>query len=130
MANAAVARRLLRSKAESLQQERAAMIVLTDQAATAVKAAMARAGKVDCGLRIMVESGGCAGYKYLIGLDAEPRWDDAVIETDGIKLFIDPESQPVLAGMSVGFVDTLQGSGFTFDNPNVTSKCGCGKSFC
>ncbi len=106
------------------------MIVLTNEAASAVKAAMLRAGKADCGLRIMVESGGCAGYKYLIGLDAEPRWDDAVFETSGIKLFIDPDSQPVLAGMSVGFVETLEGSGFTFDNPNVTSKCGCGKSFC
>ncbi|MFZ0839474.1 MAG: iron-sulfur cluster assembly accessory protein [Xanthobacteraceae bacterium] len=106
------------------------MIVLTDQAATAVKSAMVRAGKADCGLRVMVESGGCAGYKYSIGLDAEPQWDDAVIETGGIKLFIDPASQPVLAGMSVGYVESLEGSGFTFDNPNVTSKCGCGKSFC
>jgi len=105
------------------------MIVLTNEAATAVKAAMSRVGKTDGGLRIMVESGGCAGYKYLIGLDAEPRSDDAVIETSGIKLFIDPESQPVLAGMRVGFVQSLEGWGFTFDNPNVTSKCGCGKSF-
>jgi len=57
------------------------MIVLTAEAANAVKAAMTRAGKVEAGLRIMVESGGCAGYKYLIGLDAEPRSDDVVFET-------------------------------------------------
>jgi len=105
------------------------MIVLTAEAATAVKSAMSRAGKLEAGLRIMVESGGCAGYKYLIGLDAEPRSDDAVIETAGVKLFIDPESQPLLAGMTVGFVESLEGSGFTFENPNAAAKCACGKSF-
>jgi len=105
------------------------MIVLTAEAANAVKDAMTRAGKVEAGLRIMVESGGCAGYKYLIGLDAEPRSDDVVFETAGVKLFIDPDSQPKLAGMTVGFVESLEGSGFTFLNPNALEKCACGKSF-
>lgn len=105
------------------------MIVLTNEAATAVRAAMTRAGKTEGGLRIMVESGGCAGYKYLIGLDAEPRQDDAVVETSGVKLFIDPQSQPLLAGMRIDFVESLEGSGFSFDNPNAASKCACGKSF-
>jgi iron-sulfur cluster assembly protein len=106
------------------------MIVLTTEAATAVKAAMSRAGKTEAGLRIMVEAGGCAGYKYLIGLDSQPRSDDAVIETGGVTLFIDPDSQSVLDGMRVDFVESLEGSGFIFDNPNAVSKCGCGRSFC
>jgi iron-sulfur cluster assembly protein len=105
------------------------MIILTDEAATAVKAAMSRAGNTGGGLRIMVEPGGCAGNKYLIGLDSEPRSDDIVFETNGVTLFIDPDSQPVLEGMKVGFVESIEGSGFTFDNPNATSKCACGKSF-
>jgi len=105
------------------------MVVLSDEAAAAVRAAMSRAGMTDAGIRIMVKEGGCAGYKYVIGLDSEPRSDDAVIESSGVRLFIDPESQPVLAGMRVGFVESLEGSGFTFDNPNAVSKCGCGKSF-
>lgn len=105
------------------------MIILTNEAATAVKAAMARAGKTEGGLRIMVESGGCAGNKYLIGLDAEPRDDDTVVESSGVKMFIDPDSRPLLDGMQIGFVESLQGSGFTFDNPNATSSCACGKSF-
>jgi iron-sulfur cluster assembly protein len=105
------------------------MIVLTSEAAAAVKAAMARAGKTDGGLRIMVEAGGCAGYKYLIGLDAEPRSDDTVVESGGVKLFIDPDSQPMLQGMRIGFHESLEGSGFTFENPNATSRCSCGKSF-
>ena len=67
------------------------MIVLTPEAASAVKNAMARTGKTEAGLRIMIETGGCAGHKYLIGLDAEPRPDDAVVESAGIKVFIDPD---------------------------------------
>lgn len=105
------------------------MITLSTEAATAVKSAMTRAGKPDAGLRIMIESGGCAGNKYLIGLDAEPRPDDVVIESGGVRLFIDPQSGPLLAGMHVDFVDSLQGSGFTFNNPNAQSSCSCGKSF-
>ncbi|MGA2895823.1 MAG: iron-sulfur cluster assembly accessory protein [Xanthobacteraceae bacterium] len=105
------------------------MIALTDEAVAAVKAAMSRAGKAEAGLRITVEAGGCAGYKYLIGLESTPRADDAVIETGGVKLFIDPDSQPVLTGMRVGFVASFEGSGFTFENPNAISHCGCGKSF-
>ena len=106
------------------------MIVLTSEAASAVKNAISRTGKTNGGLRIMIEPGGCAGYKYLIGLDAEPRTDDTVVESAGIKLFIDPDSQTLLSGLRVDFVERLEGSGFTFENPNAASKCSCGKSFC
>lgn len=105
------------------------MIVLTTEAASAIRTAMTRAGKAEAGLRIMVEAGGCAGYKYLIGLDAEPRSDDTVVEAGGVKVFIDPDSQALVAGLRVDFVESLEGSGFTFDNPNAASKCSCGKSF-
>ena len=106
------------------------MIVLTSEAASAVKNAISRTGKTNGGLRIMIEPGGCAGYKYLIGLDAEPRSDDAVVESGGVKVFIDPDSQTLLSGLRVDFVETLEGSGFTFENPNAASQCSCGKSFC
>lgn len=105
------------------------MILLTEEAASAVKSAMARTGKDDAGLRIMVEAGGCAGYKYLIGLDAEPRADDDVILSSGVKVFVDPDSRPLVDGLCVDFVESFEGSGFTFDNPNAASKCSCGKSF-
>jgi iron-sulfur cluster assembly protein len=105
------------------------MISLSSEAAVAVKAAMSRAGNSEGGLRIVAEAGGCAGYKYFIGIDSEPRDTDIVIESSGIRLFIDPESQPRLSGMRVGFVESLEGSGFTFENPNATVQCGCGKSF-
>lgn len=105
------------------------MVALSPQAATAVRNAMIKTGKDDAGLRIMIESGGCAGYKYLIGLDAEPRPDDAVIESYGVKVFVDPSSQAMVSGLKVDFVESLEGSGFTFDNPNASAKCSCGKSF-
>jgi len=105
------------------------MIVLTKEAAAAVKNAMSRVGKIGAGLRIMIEAGGCTGYKYLIGLDVEPRSDDAVIESGGVRVFVDPDSQPLLSGLRVDFVESLEGSGFTFENPNAVSKCSCGKSF-
>jgi iron-sulfur cluster assembly protein len=105
------------------------MIFLTSHATAAVKNAMVRAGKPEAGLRIMIETGGCAGHKYLIGLDADPRPDDAVVECGGVKVFVDPDSQPLLTGLRVDFVESLEGSGFSFDNPNAASKCSCGKSF-
>jgi iron-sulfur cluster assembly protein len=105
------------------------MIDVTPEAATAIKAAMTRTGNIDAGLRITVQNGGCAGYKYLIGLDTEPRADDSVIEAGGVKVFVDPDSKPLLTGLRLGFVESLEGSGFTFDNPNAASKCSCGKSF-
>jgi iron-sulfur cluster assembly protein len=105
------------------------MITLSTEAAEAVRTAMSRAGKPDAGLRVMIETGGCAGSKYMIGLDAAPRPDDAVIESGGVKVFVDPQSQPLVAGLTIGFAETLAGKGFTFDNPNAGETCSCGKSF-
>ncbi len=104
------------------------MIVLTSAAVTAVKAAIARAGQTEAGLRVMVEEGGCAGYKYVIGLDAEPRPDDTVVEAEGVRVFIDPDSQPRFAGMRLNFVESLDGSGFAFENPNAAAKWCCAKA--
>ncbi|EIZ79676.1 iron-sulfur cluster assembly accessory protein [Novosphingobium sp. Rr 2-17] len=105
------------------------MITLTDSAAEAVKTAISRAEELPAGLRIQVEAGGCAGYKYLMGLVKEPNDDDARILVGDVALFIDEASQPLLAGTTIDFVVALEGSGFTFENPNAESSCSCGKSF-
>ncbi|AZO19315.1 MULTISPECIES: iron-sulfur cluster assembly accessory protein [unclassified Mesorhizobium] len=105
------------------------MITLTENAVTAVKTALSRAAEPAEGLRIMVEAGGCAGLKYLMGLESASRDGDAVIEADGIKVYVDAGSQPHVAGMTVDFVTGLESSGFVFDNPNAQDKCACGKSF-
>lgn len=105
------------------------MIVLTDSAVEAVRSAITKADSAPAGLRIQVEAGGCAGYKYMMGLVASPETDDAVVVNEDIRVFIDPSSQPLLAGTTIDFVVALEGSGFTFDNPNAANSCSCGKSF-
>lgn len=103
------------------------MINLTDNALNAVRSVISTSGA--SGLRITVESGGCAGFKYIMGLANETKSDDTVIERDGIKLFVDNDSHKYLAGTTIDFVLAQEGSGFTFDNPNAKASCSCGKSF-
>jgi len=105
------------------------MINLTDSALSAVRNAISSTGKPVGGLRIMVEAGGCAGYKYMMGLVDEAEADDTVIEREGVRVFVDMKSHELLAGTTIDFVVALEGSGFTFENPNAKSSCSCGKSF-
>jgi len=105
------------------------MINLTDSALNAVRSAISGAAEPVGGLRIVVEAGGCAGYKYMMGLVPEANSDDTVIEQNGVKVFVDMKSHELLAGTTIDFVVALEGSGFTFENPNATSSCSCGKSF-
>ncbi|MDJ0933240.1 iron-sulfur cluster assembly accessory protein [Breoghania sp.] len=105
------------------------MINLTDSALEAVRTAISGAKDPVGGLRIMVETGGCAGYKYMMSLVDTADPDDTVIERDGVKVFVDTTSHQLLNGTTIDFVVALEGSGFTFDNPNATSSCSCGKSF-
>ena len=106
------------------------MLELTDTARTAIKTAIENAGQPVAGLRVMVQGGGCAGLQYGMALEVSQQNDDAVIEADGVKVLVDPESQPHLSGTVIDFVSGLEGSGFVFNNPNASSSCGCGKSFC
>lgn len=105
------------------------MIQLTDSALHAVRSAIAGAGQEIEGLRIMVEAGGCAGLKYMMGLVSKTNPGDHVCEHGGVKVFIEEGSLAYLDGTKVDFVIGLEGSGFTFDNPQARSSCSCGKSF-
>jgi len=105
------------------------MIESTDSAAQAIRTAISGASGPVQGLRIMVELGGCAGNKYQMGLVAAGEPNDVVVERDDIKLFVDQNSAPLLEGVTVDFTIGIEGSGFTFVNPNAASSCSCGKSF-
>lgn len=83
----------------------------------------------DAGLRIQVSGGGCSGLQYGLKLETASAGDDTIIENEGVKIFIDPESLPKIQGMTVDFVDSLEGSGFKFTNPNAKASCSCGNSF-
>ena len=102
-------------------------IQLTESAAKRVAAIAARQGKAAV-LRLSVDGGGCAGFTYKFEL-GEPEEGDAVAETDGVQLIVDPISLDLVQGSAVDFVEDLGGSAFKVTNPNAASGCGCGSSF-
>ena len=81
------------------------------------------------GLRVSVMPGGCSGFKYGLVIEDKNAEDDTVFELEGIKLFVDPFSAQYLSGTTIDYVTSMQGSGFTFKNPQSTGGCGCGSSF-
>jgi len=105
------------------------MITLTDSAKSAVTRFISSTDKPVAGLRIRVEGGGCSGLKYSLKLEESSADGDQLVDCDGITLLIDDASAPLLQGVTMDFVESMEGSGFTFVNPNASSSCGCGKSF-
>ena len=81
------------------------------------------------GLRVFVKGGGCHGYQYGMSFESTMSEDDTVIEKGDVKIMMDPHSTPLLSGVEVDYVDTLQGSGFALKNPHAKTTCGCGSSF-
>ena len=79
-------------------------------------------------LRLAVDGGGCAGFTYTFELGT-PESEDAVAETAGVKLVVDPVSLELVKGSAVDFVEDLGGAAFRVTNPNAQSGCGCGSSF-
>lgn len=80
------------------------------------------------GLRIGVKGGGCSGFSYFLGFDA-PKENDDIFEIDGLKVFMQKSHAIYLLGMEIDYVDGLNNRGFSFNNPNASSTCGCGTSF-
>ncbi|HEU5217802.1 MAG TPA: iron-sulfur cluster assembly accessory protein [Gemmatimonadales bacterium] len=81
------------------------------------------------GLRVSVLPGGCSGFKYNLNIEERPLEDDHVLQVDRVRVFVDGFSLQYLNGVTVDYVTSMQGSGFTFSNPNATGGCGCGTSF-
>jgi iron-sulfur cluster insertion protein len=107
------------------------MINVTPAAATKISELLTEENKNDAGLRVFVQGGGCSGFQYGLMID-EGEGDastDSVIESNGVKLLVDPISARYLKGAEVDFVDNITGGGFTIKNPNAKSTCGCGSSF-
>jgi iron-sulfur cluster assembly protein len=80
-------------------------------------------------LRVYVQGGGCSGLSYGMGFEKQPEEDDTIIEEHGVKLLIDSYSIDHLKGANVDYIESLMGSGFKINNPNVTKSCSCGHSF-
>lgn len=111
-----------------LQLVTSAEISLTESAARRVAAIAARKDKAPI-LRLSVDGGGCAGFTYKFDLAEAAEPDDAIAETDGVKLVVDPISLDLVKGSAVDFVEDLSGAAFRVTNPNAQSGCGCGSSF-
>ena len=77
------------------------------------------------GLRVFVKGGGCHGYQYGMAFESKMSEDDTVVEKGDVKIIMDSQSAPMLAGAEVDYVDTLQGSGFAIKNPQAKTTCGC-----
>ena len=80
------------------------------------------------GLRVGVKGGGCAGFSYILGFDSEKEGDEAYM-INGLKVFMNKAHAIYLIGIEIDFEDGLGNRGFTFNNPNAESTCGCGTSF-
>lgn len=115
---------------KSTAKKEDATIILTAEAAKKVKELQKQEKKETYGLKLYVFPGGCSGFQYGLDFEKSPEKTDIVTEQHGVKLFVDKESASMLKGTRIDFVDSLKGSGFKIDNPNVEHSCGCGKSFC
>jgi iron-sulfur cluster assembly accessory protein len=104
-------------------------ILLTDEAASKVKALLEGEGREDLALRVAVQPGGCSGLRYQLFFDERSFDGDIVKVFGGVGVVTDRMSAPYLMGATIDFVDTIEKQGFTIDNPNATGSCACGDSF-
>ncbi|HSB83941.1 MAG TPA: iron-sulfur cluster insertion protein ErpA [Nitrosarchaeum sp.] len=105
------------------------MITVTPKAAEKIKEFMKEEADSPQYLRVYVQGGGCSGLSYGMGFEKAPEEDDLVMEETGIKLLVDSYSVDHLKGANVDYIESLMGSGFKINNPNVTKSCSCGHSF-
>jgi iron-sulfur cluster assembly accessory protein len=94
-----------------------------------VQNAIAQENLEGYGIRVGVVGGGCSGFQYSMDFENEPKDGDVVYEQDGLRYFVDPMSAMYLQGVTVDYIQGLQGAGFKFVNPNAKNTCGCGSSF-
>ena len=105
------------------------LVVLSDTAAGKLRDLVAAENNPAIGLRVYVYSGGCSGFRYGMMLEDQPSGEDITVESKGIKVYVDQQSTQYIAGSEIDYLDTLMGAGFTVNNPNAVSACGCGSSF-
>ncbi len=101
---------------------------MTAAAADKVRELLEQEGAPELGLRVFVAGGGCSGLQYGMTLD-EAQEGDEIFETQGVRILVDEMSAQYISGSEIDYVDSLMGAGFTVNNPNAVSSCGCGHSF-
>lgn len=104
-------------------------MTFTEAGAAKATELVGKSGKPEAAIRIFIKSGGCSGYGYGMAIDDKTLEGDRVFEDRGVRLVIDERSFPLLRGSEVDYVENMMGGGFSVNNPNATSSCGCGSSF-
>ena len=112
-----------------LEMQPTTVVSLSDAAASKLRELTAEETNPAIGLRVYVYSGGCSGFRYGMMLEDQPTPEDNVLSANGMKVYVDTNSIPLLKGSEIDYVDTLMGAGFTVNNPNAVAACGCGSSF-
>jgi iron-sulfur cluster assembly accessory protein len=115
---------------QDLASEVPSFVSFTGKAVEMVLAAIEQEGLAGHGIRIGVAGGGCSGFQYTMDFEKDAKDGDVVLDqTGGLKLYVDPMSAMYLQGVTVDYIQGLQGAGFKFINPNAKNTCGCGSSF-
>ena len=104
-------------------------VTITETAAAKAKALLEQRGLTEGALRVFVVGGGCSGYQYGMALATEVEDGDIVLEQNGVRVVVDPDSARLLSGAEVDYVEDIMKSGFTIFNPNAVKSCACGSSF-
>ena len=105
-------------------------LTITDRAANKAKQLLEKTGKPDAALRIRIISGGCSGMEYKIEPDSNPPAPkDQVVESHGLKIYLDSKGLLYIAGSELDYVSSLMGGGFKIKNPQAVAECSCGQSF-
>ena len=105
------------------------LVVLSEAAAGKLQELVTAEQNPAMGLRVYVYSGGCSGFRYGMMLEDQPSSEDVTVQSRGINVYVDRNSTQYLSGSEIDYLDTLMGAGFTVNNPNAVSACGCGSSF-
>jgi iron-sulfur cluster assembly protein len=105
------------------------VVSLTERATDKLREIIAKQERRDLALRVYVTPGGCSGFSYGMTFADGTEEDDTVVETQGVRVVVDPMSAMYIKGSEIDFVDALMGGGFALRNPNAVSSCGCGQSF-
>jgi iron-sulfur cluster assembly protein len=104
-------------------------ILLSDSAVKRLRVLLEQRQTPEAGLRLAVKGGGCSGLQYAMEWAEKPRERDKIFEREGVRVFVDSKSYLYLMGTELVFEESLMGSGFKLQNPNVKAACGCGESF-
>ena len=107
----------------------ATSLEITPSAVDKVKEIMTQQMPQPAGLRVSVVGGGCSGFSYQMNFENDSNPIDKTFDFGGLKIIVDQASLLYLKGTRIDYVESLTGSGFKFENPNVKSTCGCGSSF-